>query len=207
MAPTFTPPGPRSSSAIVALYVKVGACLLAIGADVGRMVTAAGLERGSQQIDDLLGADRLVLLGALLELVALAVALVFFLRWLAVVRGNRAVLGGTSRRGPLHVVWWVVLAAATIAVLLSWTVLGEAEDVADRQRIDALRAAATALSAVAAGVTIAVIATVTRRQEERAADVDAPRADVGAEPADESVSASGLRVVSEEHARRSGQSH
>ncbi|MCW3012240.1 MAG: hypothetical protein JWO90_2644 [Solirubrobacterales bacterium] len=202
MAQTYTPPGSRANAAILALYVKVGACLLGIGADVGRITTANGLQEGTLLVDDLLGADRLVVIATLLELLALVVALALVLRWALVVRGNRGVLGGAPPRLGVLTAAWIAVAVATVAVLVSWTLLGEADDVADRRRIDGLRAGATALSAVAAGLVIAAVSRVTRRQEERAAAVDPPRAAAPVAAAEEGTSEGGLRVVSEEQARR-----
>jgi hypothetical protein len=201
VTPDFVPPGSRSTAAILALYVKVGACLLAIGALVGRILVARGLEDGTLLVDDLLDADRLVVLGTTLEALALVVALAFFLRWFVTIRGNREALGGPEERPALWGPWLVALGLAVVAVVLSWTALGEAEDVGDRQRIDAFRAGATALSAVATGLTIAVVSSLTRRQQERAAELGLPRVPERPDPPAESVSAGGLRVVSEEQAR------
>ncbi len=103
-------------------------------------------------MDDLLGADRLVTLAALLELVALLVALALVARWLVVVRGNRAVLDDPRPTPAVQRALWPVLALAALAVGVTWLALGDAADVADRERIDALRAAATLLSAGAAGL-------------------------------------------------------
>ena len=215
----YTPPGSRATAAILALYVKVGACLLAIGADVGRIVTAGGLQDGRLLIDDLLAADRLVALAALAELVALVVAVALVARWWLVVRADRAALekaqgaeGGGRLPGAgeprallgrsLRAPWLGSLAVAAGAVVASWTALGEAQDVADRQRIDALRAAATALSALAAGLTIVVVASVTRRLGEQAQALGLRPTEEVPEAAAEAVSEGGLRVVSEERARR-----
>jgi hypothetical protein len=204
VTPGYTSPGSRGTAAILALYVKVGACLVAIGADVGRIVTARGLEGGRLQVDDLLAADRLVALGALLELGALGVAVALWARWYAVVRRNRALLGGREPLGRLRPLWLAVLGLAVVAVVVSWTALGDAQDAGDRQRIDALRAAATALSAAAAALTIAVVASVTRHQEEQADADGLSRAPETAAPPAEGHSDGGLRVVSEERARRRG---
>ncbi len=197
---TYTSPGSRGTAAILALYVKVGSCLLAIGALVGRIVVARGLEDGTRLPDDLLNADRLVELATVAEALGLLVAVVFIVRWYLVVRGNRAVLGEQGPRPRIVTASLVVVGAAVVALVLVWTALGEADDVADRQRIDTLRALAIALSAAAAGATIAAVSVVTRRQEEQAVAVDAPRATVarrgGGEPEE-----GGLRVVSEADAR------
>ena len=241
MPPTFGGLGSRSTAAILALYVKVGACVLAIGADVRRIVIAGDLEEGRVLVDALLGADQLVTVAALVELLALAVAAALFLRWQVAAHRNLPALGDAEPRigvaagvvswfvpgvnlvRPLQLVgdlwragqrgaavpallrvWWVAWLLAVVAVVAAWTLLGDAADVADRRRIDALRAAATALSAVAAGLAIAVVSGVTARQESRAVEVGAPRAEDDAPHADETVSADGLRVVSEERARRPG---
>lgn len=238
MTQTYTSPGSRSTAAILALYVKVGTCLLAVGADVRRIVVAGDLEAGRALVDELLAADQLVTLAALLELAALAVAGVFFLRWQVAAHRNLTVLGepeprtgvragvaswfvpGLNLFRPLQVVgdlwragdrraalpallkvWWVAWIAAVFAVLAAWLLLGDAADVAERQRIDALRAGATALSAIAAGLAIAVVERTTRRQEERAAEVGAPRAPAAGPEGGAEVTEGGLRVVSEEQAR------
>ncbi|MBA2349629.1 MAG: DUF4328 domain-containing protein [Solirubrobacterales bacterium] len=231
---TYAPLGSRSAAAIVALYVKVGACVLAIGADVGRIVVAGRLEDGRALPDDLSAADQLVAFGALVELVAFLVAAALFLRWQVRAHRNLVSLGaGTQRVGAgvgawfvpglnlvaprrlmislwragepgrgaprLFGVWWAVWLVAVIAVLAAWTLLGDAADVAERQRIDTLRALATALSAVAAGLAIAVVARTSARQERRAAETGAPRAAVST--ADTDQTPGGLAVVSEEHER------
>lgn len=238
MTPTYSSPGSRSTAAILALYVKVGTCLLAVGADVRRILVVGDLEQGSATVDALLGADQLVNLGALLELLAFLVAGALFLRWQVGAHRNLAALGDpTPRSGvaagvaawfvpglnlwrPLRVVgdlwragergaraprllvvWWAAWLLALLAVVAAWTLLGDAADVGELRRIDALRAAATLLSALAAALAIAVVARTTSRQEARAAQVGAPRADLTAADA-EAVSASGLRVVSEQQARR-----
>lgn len=243
MTPTYTPPGSRATAAILALYVKVGACSLAIGADVRRILVAEELEDGTALVDALLGADQLVLFAALVELLALVVAAVLFLRWQVVAHRNLAALGdreprvgvaagvaawfvpGVNLFRPPQVVgdlwragersaktpalfraWWIAWLVAVVAVVAAWALLGDAADVAERQRIDALRAAATALSAIAAGLAIAVVSRATRRQETRALAVAAPRAAPQADPPSEGSSEGGLRVVSEEHARSPGAS-
>ncbi|MDQ3632714.1 MAG: DUF4328 domain-containing protein, partial [Actinomycetota bacterium] len=168
----------------MALYVKVGACALAIGADARRIVVAGRLEDGRALVDALLSADQLVALATLLEFVAFLVAAVLFLRWQVVAHRNLPALGDADPRAgvaagvaawfvppvnlfrPLQVVgdlwragergaavpallrvWWVVWLVALAAVVAAWTLLGQAGDVDERQRIDALRAGATALSA------------------------------------------------------------
>lgn len=198
---TYTAPGSRSTAAILALYVKVGACFLAIGADVGRIFTARGLQDGDLLVDDLLGADRLVTLATITEGLALVVALALVGRWWLVVRGNRPVLGALPRL-PVVTAALVAVTVALVAVTLSWTVLGSAEDVGDRERIDALRALATALSAAATGLVIAAVAQVTRAQEQRALAVDAPRTPARIRRAEEEPEEGGLQVVSEADARR-----
>lgn len=237
MQATFTPLESRSTAAILALYVKVGCCALAIGADVRRIVIAGDLEQGSVLVDELLGADQLVLLAASLELIALLVVTVLFLRWQVAAHRNLPALGDpTPRIGvaagvaawfvpvlnllrPMQVVaglwrageggtatpalvraWWAAWLVAVAAVAAAWVLPGAAADVADRQRIDALRAGATALSAVAAGLAIAVVSQTTRRQEGRARAVAAPRAG-GPPPGGDVSSEGGLRVVSEAEAR------
>lgn len=241
MTATYDPPGSRGNAAILALYVKVGACLLAIGADVRRIVVARDLEDGRVLVDALLGADQLVTIASLLELLAFVVAVVLFLRWQVLARGNLPALGepeprvgvragvvawfvpGLNLVRPLRVVedlwrageraarvpallrvWWVAWLVALVAVVAAWTLLGDAADVAERQRIDLLRAAATTLSGVAAALAIAVVATTTGRQQARALAVDAPRTPRDDDAEAERVSPGGLRVVSEEQARGSG---
>ncbi len=236
MQPTYTPLGSRSAATIVALYVKVGACLLAIGADLGRVIVAGRLEDGRALPDALARADQLVAFGAVVELVAFLVAAALFLRWQARAHRNLEAFGAGRQRvgsgiaawlvpvvnlvAPRRIVlslwragqpelrtprvfagWWIGWVVAVIAVVAAWTLLGEAADVAERQRIDALRAVATALSAVAAGLAIAVVAKTTARQEHRAAQTGAPRTAprIAAEAAAET---GGLRVVTEEEARR-----
>jgi hypothetical protein len=238
VAPAYTSPGSRSTAAILALYVKVGACFLAIGADARRIVVAGELEDGRVLVDALLGADQLVTFAALLELLALVVAAVLVLRWQVTAHRNLPALGDAEPRfgvgsgvaswfvpgvnlvRPLQVVgdlwragergaavpallraWWAAWVVALLAVVAAWTLLGEAEDVADRQRIDALRAGATALSALAAGLAIAVVARTTSRQERRAVAVGAPRAVPATEPRRDDRTEGGLRVVSEDEAR------
>jgi len=239
VAATYSPPGPRSSAAIVALYVKVGACLLAVGADVRRILVAGDLRDGRVLVDALLGADQLVTMAALLELLAFLVAAALFLRWQVTAHRNLPALGDPAPRAgvaaglaawfvpvvnlwrPLQVVgdlwragdrgaalpallrlWWVAWLVALAAVVAAWTLLGDAADVGERQQIDALRAGATLLSALAAALAIAVVSRTTNRQEARALELDAPRAQAATAPPEE-VSAGGLRVVSEEQARRS----
>lgn len=238
MAPTYTPPGSRSTAAILALYVKVGTCVLALGADARRILVAGDLEEGRTQVAELLATDQLVTFASLLELLALVVAAVFFLRWQAVVHRNLPALGdreprvgvgaglaswfvpGVNLVRPAGVVadlwragerelpapallraWWAAWVLAVVAVVAAWTLLGDAADVAERQRIDALRAAATALSGLAAALAIAVVSRTTARQEARAAAVGAPREAAGPRAAPE-PDEGGLRVVSEEQAKR-----
>ena len=240
MTPTYTPPGSRSTAAILALYVKVGACLLALGADARRILVAGELGQGRTQVDDLLAADQLVTFASLLELLALMVAAVLFLRWQAVAHRNLPALGDREPRDtvaaglaswfvpglnlvrPVRVVadlwragertlatptllrvWWALWLGALVAVVAAWTLLGDAADAAERQRIDALRAGATALSGVAAALAIAVVARTTARQEQRALAVGAPR-EAPAVRAREDPDEGGLRVVSEEQAKRPG---
>ncbi len=241
MPPTFTSLESRSAAAILALYVKIGACGLAIGADVRRMVVAERLQDGRVFLDALLRADQLVILASLLELAAFAGAAVLFLRWQVVAHRNLPALGEPELRvgvaagvrawflpvvnlfRPLQVVgdlwragerdavmpallrvWWVAWLVALAAVVAAWTLLGQAGDVGERQRIDALRAGATALSAVAAALALAVVSRTTSRQEARARAVDAPPTASPATPDAEGVTEGGLRVVSEERARRGG---
>ena len=205
MPATYASPGPRSTPALLALYVKVGACGLAVGADVRRIAVAGQLRDGRALVDGLLAADQLVRLATLAEVAALVVAVVLVLRWLVVVRANRAALAGGEPEAPdlrlrrLLRAWWVGLVVATLAVVASRVLLREATTVADRQRIDLLRAGATALSGVAAALTIAVVSTVTSRQERRAAERRVPEARRG--PA-RAAFEGGLQVVSEEQARR-----
>jgi len=242
VAPTYAPLGSRSTAAILALYVKVGACLLAVGADARRIVVAQRLEDGRVLVDVLLGADQLVMLASLLELVTFVVAAALFLRWQVTAHRNLPALGEAAPRvgviagvaawfvpvvnlvRPLRVVqdlwragargasapallrlWWIAWLAALIGVLAAWVLLGDAADVAERQRIDGLRAAATALSAIAASLALAVVFRTTRRQEARAAAIGAPRAATPVNTRDGSVSEGGLRVISEDQARRAQQ--
>lgn len=234
---TYTPPGTRSAAAIVALYVKVGACLLAIGADIGRIVVAGRLADGRALPDALSKADQLVVFGTIVEAVALLIAAALFLRWQVRAHRNLEALGGGPQRVGAGVVawlvpvvnlvlpwrvvrslwqageperrpprvfaaWWVAWIVAVLAIVAAWTLLGEAADVAERQRIDTLRALATGLSALAAGLAIVVVSRTTTRQEQRAAATDAPRAARPQEPSDEEPG--GLRVLTEDEARRSG---
>lgn len=237
MEPTYTPPGSRSAAAIVALYVKIGACLLAIGADVGRIVVAGRLADGRALPDKLAKADQLVVFGAIVELIAFLVAAALFLRWQVRAHRNLEALGaGRQRTGlgvvawfvpivnllapwrlvaslwrageanrsapRLFLVWWAAWVLAVLAVLAAWTLLGGAADVAERQRIDTLRAVATGLSAIAAGLAIAVVAQTTARQDRRADETNAPRAPSPVGPsADEP---GGLRILTEDEARRKG---
>lgn len=240
MVTTYSSPGSRSTAAILALYVKVGACLLAVGADVRRIVVAGDLAEGKVFVDALLGADQLVTLTALLELVAFVVAAALFLRWQVAAHRNLPALGEPEPRAgvtagvaawfvpvvnlvrPLQIigdlwragdrgaspprllrVWWAAWLVALFAVVAAWTLFGEAADIGERQRIDALRAATTALSAVAAGLAIAVVSRTTSRQEARAVTLDVPRA--GPPPGREGgrPSGSGLEIVSEAQARTS----
>lgn len=236
MQPTYTPPGSRSAAAIVALYVKVGACVLAIGADVGRIIVTGRLADGRALPDKLAKADQLVAFGAIVELVAFLVAAALFLRWQARAHRNLEALGAGPQRvgagiivwlipvvnlvAPWRIVlslwragepgrsaprlfaaWWVGWVVAVVAVVAAWTLLGEAADVAERQRIDTLRAVATGLSAVAAGLAIAVVSRTTVRQEQRAAETEAPRTAARVDPAAEEPG--GLRVLTEDEARRS----
>ncbi len=204
--PAAVPAASRATPAILALYVKVGACLLAIGADVRRIVVAGELRDGRVLVDQLLGADQLVTVATVLEVVALVVAAVLVLRWALAVRAAARALAGVSpwsadaRVRRVMRAWFVALGFAVAAVVASRLLHGVAEDVEARQTIDVLRALATALSGVAAGLTIAVVSVVTARQQERAAEIGLP----GTEFADADtgrVSEGGLRVVSEEQAR------
>lgn len=216
-APAYAPATRRAGAAIVGLYVKVGASLLAIGAAAGRIIVAGDLgDRPKPEPEEvaavgrLLHADDLVQIATVVEVVALVVAVALVMRWLLVVRGNRAAVGapGAPLDAParLRRVWLAALSVAVLAELLVWTVLGGADTVADRQRIDALRAGAAALSAMAAGLTIAVVAAVSARQERRALELGAVGADAGADLAGH-VSEGGLQVVSEEQARRGSGAH
>lgn len=235
MQATYATPGPRSAAAIVALYVKVGACVLAIGADVRRIVVAGRLDDGRALPDDLAAADQLVRFGTLVELVAFLVAAGLFLRWQVRAQRNLTALGGGPQSvgagvaiwfvpglnlvAPRRLVaslwragapdrplprlvgaWWVAWVVALLSVIAVWTLFGEAADVAERQRIDTLRAVATALSALAAGLAIAVVASTTARQEERATETGAPRAARGDDD-DGGRTEGGLRVLTEDEAR------
>jgi len=238
--PTYTPLGSRSTTAILALYVTIGACLLAVGADARRIVVAQRLEDGRVLVDALLVADQLVTLANRLEVIAFVVAAALFLRWQVAAHRNLPVLGEpTPPAGvgagvaswfvpvvnlvrPLRVVedlwragkrgeaaptllrvWWIAWVVALVAVLAAWMLLGEAVDVAELQRIDGLRAVVGVLSAFAASLAIAVVSQTTTRQEARAVAIGAPRAVPSVEARDESASEGGLRVLSEEQARRS----
>lgn len=239
MTPTYSSPGSRAAAAILALYVGAGACLLAIGGDVRRIVIAQDLEDGRALVDALLAADQLVSVATLLALVTFVAAAVFFLRWQVAAQRNLPALGeprprasvgagvaawfvpGVNLFRPLQLVgdlwragergaalplllriWWIAWLTALAAVAAAWLLLGDASDVAERQRIDGLRAVATALAALAAGLTIVVVTRTTNRQETRAIETGAPRP-VAAPPPAADVSEGGLRVVSEEQARRS----
>ncbi len=208
MAGSYTSPGPRATPAILALYVVVGACLLVIGADVGRISVARGLAgrpsppEAAAAVQRLVDADRLVQLATGAEVIAVVAAVVLVARWLRVVRGNRAPLGGRGPRAPLTPVFWALVAAAVVAVALSQTVLGAAETAADRQRIDALRAGATALAALAAGSAIALVAQVTRRQAAAAGALAARLPPPPARTPGPTHTEGGLRVVREEDAQR-----
>jgi len=202
VAPTYTPLGSRSSAAIVALYVAVGASLLAVGADVRRIVVAQRLEDGRVLVDALLGADQLVTLASRLEIIAFVVAAALFLRWQAGTRRNRCALGETSSG---IAVWFVAVVnlVAFLAIVAASLFLGDAADVAELQRIDGLRAAAAALAALAASLAITVVSRTTSRQEARAVAIGSPRAAPRTEARDQGVPEGGLRVVTEEQARRS----
>lgn len=205
MRGAYASPGSRTSSAILAGYVLLGSCLLAIGADVRRVLVARDLQAGRAAVDALLGADQLVRLATAVLAVAAVAAAVLTARWLAVMRGNAAVLGAggppPARGGTLRATAAVV-GLALLAQLLAWTGLGTAEDVADRQRIDLLRAGAAALSALAAAGVILTVSRVTAAQEFRALEVDPPRAPAGGLRARDAGADSGLPVVSEEQALR-----
>lgn len=204
MTGTYASPGSRSSSAILAGYVLLGACLLAVGADVRRVLVARDLRAGNVAVDALLGADQLVRLATVVLAAAALVAAVLLARWLTVVRRNGAALEvgaaptarGTARAGV------ALLALALLAQLVAWTALGSAEDVVDRERIDLLRAGAGVLSAVACGGVVLAVSRVTAAQERRALEVGAPRAPSPSRPAPDTGATSGLQVVSEEQARR-----
>ncbi len=239
MDATFSSPGPRGTAAILALYVAGGASLLAVGADVRRVVVAGRLEEGKAFVDSLLAADQLVTLTALLQLAAFVVAAALFLRWQVTAHRNLPALGDPAPRigvaagaaawfvpvvnlgRPAHVVgelwragepdvpppallrvWWAVWLVALVCVIAVWSLLGVAADVGERQQIDALRAGAAALSAVAAALTIAVVARTTSRQQARARAVDAPRAPGPSPRGAEGAGGGTLPVVSEEQARR-----
>ena len=234
---TYTPLGSRSTAVILALYAKLGACALAIGADIRRILVAEDLEQGRVLVDELLAADQLVGVATMLEVVAFVVAAALFLGWQVAAHRNLPALGEREPRTgvaagvaawfvpvvnllrPLRVVtdlwragerqtrppvllrvWWVAWLLALVTVVAAWGLLGEAVDVADRQRIDALRAAATALSGLAAALAIAVVSRATDRQERRAPRLGAPRA----ARAGDRESPGGLPVLSEEQARRPG---
>lgn len=96
--------------------------------------------------------------------------------------------------------WWGAWLVALAAVVATWALFGEAADVAERERIDTLRAGATVFAALAAGLAIAVLTRISARQERRALELGSPRGAAGRLPA-ESVSEGGLRVVSEERAQ------
>lgn len=202
MAPTYTPLGSRSSAAIVALYVAVGASVLAVGADVRRIVVAQRLEDGRVLVDALLGADQLVTLASGLAVLAFLVAAALFLRWQAAARRNRRALGETPSRMAAWLVPMVGLAAFS-AIVAPSLFLGDAADVAELQRIDGLRAAAAALAALAASLAITMVSRTTSRQEARAVAIGAPRAAPRTEAREQSVPEGGLRVITEEQARRS----
>ncbi len=206
MAPTYAPLGSRSSAAILALYVAVGAFLLAVGADVRRIVVAQRLEDGRVLVDALLGADQLVTLASRLEVIAFLAAAALFLRWQAATRRNRRALGGTPSRVA---VWFVAVVnlVAFLAVLATSMLFGDAADVAELQRVDGLRAAAGALAALAASLAIAVVSRTTNQQEARAVAIGASRAAPPPDAREQSVPEGGLRVVTEEQARRAQRDH
>jgi hypothetical protein len=233
---TYTPPGPRSTAAILALYVGVGACALGIGADARRIVVAGRLGDGRSLPDDLAAADQLVALATLVGIVAFVVAATLFLRWQATGLGNlpvlgdpappgvgeglaawfvpgvnlvrpRTVMGAVWRAGdperPLPRMlgaWWTSWLVAVLAVILAWTVFGQAADVGARERIDALRAAATPRMAVAAGLAIVVVTGTTARQDDRARAVGARRA-APPEGDEDTPSAGRLQVLTEAESR------
>jgi len=201
VAPTYTPLGSRSSAAIVALYVAVGASVLAVGADVRRIVVAQRLEDGRVLVDALLGADQLVTLASGLEVLAFLVAAALFLRWQAATRRNCR-LGETPSRIAVWLVP-VVNLVAFLAIVAASLLLGDAADVAELQRMDGLRAAAGALAALAASLAIAVVSRTTNQQEARAVAIGAPRAAPPTETREQSAPEGGLRVLTEEQARRS----
>lgn len=236
MAATYTPPGSRSTAAILALYVGIGVCVLMIGADARRIIVAGGLGDGRSLPDDLAAADQLVTLATLVGIVAFVVVAALFLRWQATALRNLAALGDSSSWGaeeglaawflpglnlvrpravmaalwragepnrPLPLVltaWWVAWLVALLAMILAWVLFGQAADVAARERTDALRAGASALAAVAAGLAIAVVTRTTARQDERAHAVGAPRG-VPRQVCDDTVSTGGLEVLTETEAR------
>lgn len=201
MGGTSTAPGSRSTAAILALYVLVGACVLAIGADVRRILVARDLRAGRAAVDALLSADQLVRLATVLLALAAVVAAVLVGRWLGVARRDAGVLGGLSSPGAVRAAA-VLVGLAALAQLLAWTVLGPATDVADRERIDALRAGATLLAAVAAGAVILAVARETAGQDARAHAAGIPRTPERLPRDRTGAAGGGLPVVSEEQARR-----
>ena len=193
MSASYDPPGPRATPAILASYVLVGACVLAVGADLRRIQVARDLGRGRVAVDALLSADQLV--GFATAVLAVAA------RWGRVVRANRAALGPPSRSSGLVRAWAVAVLVAVVALLVAGTLLGDAADVADRERIDALRAVATAFAAVVVGLTIAVVSTLTAAQDDAARRVGAPRRQEHRADRAGVAEQSGLRVLSEADAR------
>ena len=106
----YTPLGSRATAAILALYVKVGACLLAVGADVRRIAAARGSAAARSRWTSCSPPISSSARGAV-ELVALVVALVLVARWLVAARRNLAVLDdGASRRRRGGAALWPVLA-------------------------------------------------------------------------------------------------
>lgn len=194
--PAYVPPAARANAAILALYVAIGGCLLSVGADVRRIVVAGQLRDGRALVDALLGADQLVAVATAAAGLTLVVAMALAARWLAVVRANRAVVGAPLAAPAPLVRAWAALTVLAVAVAAVSLLLGTADDVAQRQRIDVLRVVGALLAAAALGLAIALVAAITRRQASLGAAAQLPAAPprAGAE--------SGLTVVSEEQARR-----
>jgi hypothetical protein len=108
--------GSRAGAAVWALYGTIAAAIVMIVADAHRIDRIDGLTDGTGTIDDLGSADDVVQLATFLQLAVLAVAAVFFVRWVLRSVRNMPALGVEDPRWSPSAAGW----AWFIPILSLW---------------------------------------------------------------------------------------
>lgn len=158
-----------TATAIVVLWLKIGACLFALVADVRRIVVSERLADGRALPDELAGADQFVNVATLAETLAMVAVVVAVGLW--------------QRRTRTRIVLaWVLFGLSVVAIGVVRTF--DAATPGDRQTLDALHGGAVALSIAAAVLGLVAVS--------RGGRHDGPTARSGA------AGSSGLTVVRED---------